>query len=474
MSEKWDAILAELERRHAAAGAMGGEEKLAKREAAGKGNARARMAALFDEGIYREIGALTGGEAIPADALVAGFGMVDGRPVLAGAEDASVMGGSIGDAGSDKRYRLTQLAMQERVPLVFMLDGAGHRLTNEHSGRRPNDLQGLAELSGHVPMVTLVLGPSAGHGALTAPLSDYVVMSENGSMFVAGPPIVKAAIGQDVTKEELGGPPVHLATGVAHEVAADDAGAIALAKHYLSYFTAPLVDAQDGDRRLESILDLIDPDPRKPFDAHDLLDELVDADSLFEVRPRYGRAMISALARMEGRAVAIVANNPAVSAGAIDADAARKATEFLRIAEAFGLATLFLTDTPGVLPGTAAEKAGALRAAAEMFRAQHALTGPKIHVTLRKAFGFGSSVMAMNPFDNQTFSIALPAATLGAMPASAGADAAKLSEAERAKAMADQAGGAYAIAEKMGFDAVIDPRDLRNAILSALRLTGGR
>ncbi len=139
-----------------------------------------------------------------------------------------MLGGSIGTGASDKRYRLAQLALQERVPLVFMLEGAGHRLTNRPSGRKPNDLQALAELSGAVPMVCLVLGPSAGHGALTAPLSDFVVMTPDSQLFSAGPPLVKDAIGEDVTKEELGGPQVHVeVSGVAHNLAADDADAIA-------------------------------------------------------------------------------------------------------------------------------------------------------------------------------------------------------------------------------------------------------
>ena len=143
---------------------------------------------------------------IPGDALVAGSGRINGRPALAGAEDVTVLGGSIGSGASDKRYRLCQLALQERVPLVMMLEGAGHRVTDSAAGRRPGDLMGLAELSGIVPIVCLVMGASAGHGALTAPLSDFAVMTESASIFAAGPPLVKSATGEDVTKEVLGGP----------------------------------------------------------------------------------------------------------------------------------------------------------------------------------------------------------------------------------------------------------------------------
>jgi acetyl-CoA carboxylase carboxyltransferase component len=332
-SVKWDDILAELERKRTFARAMGGTEKLEKQRVAGKLDARQRAAALFDEGSFVELGGLAGnlsehGPApAPSDALVAGFGRVEGRPVLAGIEDFTVLGGSIGDAAASKRHRLAQLARQERVPLVFMLEGAGHRLTNEHATPSPNDLQALAELSGLVPMVCLVMGASAGHGALTAPLSDFVVMTEAAAMFVAGPPIVKAAIGESVSKEELGGPRVHVdVSGVAHNLVPDDARAIALARRYLGYFPpnawqAPPASRDKGGggdtlpRRLDAILDLIDPDPRIAFDIRPVLALLVDRDSLLEVQPSYGGSLVTALARLGGRSVAIVASNSAVGGG---------------------------------------------------------------------------------------------------------------------------------------------------------------
>lgn len=483
----WNDILAELERKREFARSMGGEARLEKHRAAGKLDARARVAALFDDGVFTEIGALAGnlseaGEyPAPADGLIAGFGLVNGRPVLAAAEDFTVMGGSIGDAAAAKRFRITQLALQERVPLVFMLEGAGHRLTNHHSTPSPNDLQGLAQLSGLVPMVCLVMGSSAGHGALTAPLSDFVVMTPAAALFVAGPPIVKAAIGEVVSKEQLGGPDVHLVSGVAHNAAANDADAVALARRYLSYFPdnawaiAPVAEGGDtGPRRLEGILDLISPDPRVPFDGRVLVAMVADEGSVLEVQPKYGGALITALARLGGVSVAVVANNPAVGAGAVDAAAAQKAARFMQVADAFHLPVVFLTDNPGVMPGSAAERAAALRHAAHMFAVQHRLRVPKLHVTLRKAFGFGSSIMGMNPFDNQTLSLAFPAISLGAMPADAGASAAKLDDEARREAIARQTGSAWGLGHKMAFDDIIDPRELRNALLEGLNLMRNR
>ena len=483
----WTGILAELERKRDFARSMGGADRLARHRDAGKLDARQRMALLFDDGWYAEIGALagnlseTGDYPAPADGLIAGFGMVEGRLVLAAAEDFTVLGGSIGDAAASKRYRIAQLALQERLPLVFMLEGAGHRLTNEHSTPAPNDLQGLAELSGLVPMVCLVMGASAGHGALTAPLSDFVVMTPQASLFVAGPPIVKAAIGETISKEDLGGPAVHLASGVAHNLAGDDAEAIAMARRYLSYLPgnawsrAPHIAGDDtGPRRVDAILDLVSPDPRRPFDARVLLDMVADAGSVFEIQPAFGGALVTAFARLGGTSVAIVANNPAVAAGAVDAAAAQKAAHFLAVADAFHLPVVFLTDNPGVMPGSASERAGALRLAARFFAVQHRLRVPKLHVTLRKAFGFGSSIMGMNPFDGQTLSLAFPAISLGAMPADAGASAAKLDDEARREAVARQTGGAWNLAGKMAYDDVIDPRDLRNALLDGLMMMRNR
>src|SRR5580692_12526800 len=219
---------------------MGGEARLVRQQERGRLNARERIVALFDPGSFSEIGQLVGtteDPPIPGDALVAGSGLINGRPALAGAEDVTVLGGSIGSGASDKRYRLCQLARQERVPLVMMLEGAGHRVTETAAGRRPGDLMGLVELSGVVPMVSLVLGASAGHGALTAPLSDFVAMTEPASIFAAGPPLVESATGEVVTKEALGGPQVAVdAGGVVQNVVANDVGAIDLARRYLSYF----------------------------------------------------------------------------------------------------------------------------------------------------------------------------------------------------------------------------------------------
>ena len=487
----WKPLLDDLDERRDAAETMGGAERLERQRAGGRLDARARVAELLDPDSFVELGALVGSvqrgatPPAPADGLVAGHGTIDGRPVLVGAEDFTVMGGSIGLGNAAKRHRLAQLAEQERVPLVMLLDGAGERAQNafERRGRGPNDLQALAALSGVVPTVAVVMGPSAGHGALTAPLMDFVVMVEGAAVFSAGPPLVKAATGEDVTKEELGGAAVHTAvSGVAHNAATDDATALALVRRYLSYFPSnawqrpprPEDAADTGRRSLDEILDLVPVEPRKGYDVRPVIELACDRGSVLELQPAFGRAVVTALAHLGGQPVAVVANQPAVKAGSIDADSADKAARFLELADAFHLPVVFLADNPGVMAGTAAERSGILRHAARMFAAQARVRSPKLHVTLRKAYGFGSSLMAMNPFDGQSVTLAFPGARLGAMPAESGADAAGLVGDSRDLLEHSELGGAYSAADTMSYDAVIDPRELRNALLDALRLAAVR
>lgn len=484
----WNDLLADLKRRTDDATAMGGPERLARQAAKSRLNARERVARLCDEGTFKEVGALgggsnpAGGEPIPADALVGGVARVDGRPVVVIAEDFTVKGGSIGHVNAAKRLRLTMLAQQERIPLLLLLDGAGERASNafERYPFAPNDLQIVADLQGQVPVVTLVLGVSAGHGALTGAFADLIIMTENASLFAAGPPIVQTALGIEVTPEELGSGRLHTAeSGVAHNLAANEVEALGMARRFLSYLPQragdppPMAPAGSGtqERRLDDILDTIPTNHLRAYDMHSVLEQVVDGGSLLEVQPLYGKSIITAFARIGGESVLIVANQPAVEAGTITIDAAEKATHFLRVAGSFGLPVVFLADTPGVMPGPEAERVGTLRAVAGMYLAQRAIRAPKLHVTLRKAFGFGSSLMAMNPFDRQTVTLAFTGISLGGLPALGGAAAANASDEERDR-MSDRQSGAWAAADNLGYDRVIDPRDLRNELIHALQMRG--
>ncbi len=481
--EEWKPWLEELHRRRTDGAAMGGAERVEKyMHSRGKLDVRQRLDRLFDRGTFREIGPLVGTlEDIPCDGFVCGYGRVDGRTVLAGAEDFTVLGGSIGAGNTAKRYRVAELAAQEGLPLVTMLEGAGHRLTDTGGTRSPGDLQAYADLNGQVPMVCLVMGASAGHGALAAPLSDFVIMTSYASMFTGGPPLVKAATGEDVTKEELGGADVCTRiAGSAHNEAPDDEAAIDMARLYLSYFPSragrpsPRRGGDTKPRRVEELLDVVPANDRRPYEMHDVIDLIVDDGSFFEVQPAYGSAIIVGLACFGGRPSAIVANNPAHLAGSVDAAAAIKATDFLEVIGNYDHPVVFLADNPGVMAGTRAEREGILKWGGKMYKAERRLTNPKIEITMRKAFGFGSVVMAQNPFDNQTQSFSLPSVNMAAMPAEPGGRSAKLDPETQAQVEREQRSGPYRLANRLGSDDVIDPRDMRNAILDSLTLTESR
>jgi len=488
MAHDWSDVLADLEARTRAARAMGGAERIGRQAGRGRLNARERIGRLCDTGTFAEVGLLVGsahpggGAAVPADALVGGTALVDGRPVVVLAEDFTVQGGSIGHGTHAKRVRLAQLATRERLPLLLLLDGAGERATNalERYAYAPNDLQVIADLVGQVPVVTLVLGVSAGHGALSGVFADLIIMAEGSSMFTAGPPLVEAALGLQVEPDALGGAVMHTAeSGVAHNLATSEDEAFAMARRFLSFL--PTNDAEPtphatvdvAARSLDDILDVIPRNVRRSYDMGEVLTRLADGGAYFEVQPSYGTSLVTAFAHLGGQAVLIVANQPRVMGGAITREAAEKASHFLGVAGAFGLPVVFLADNPGVMVGPDAERAGTLRAAARMYQMQRALPGPKLHVTIRKAFGFGSSLMAMNPFDHQTVTLAFPGISLGGVPAFGGARAAGASP-EDASSLAQSQDGAWVPADNGSYDRVIDPRDLRTELIRALGTTAHR
>ena len=471
----WDETLEDLDRRRQHALGMGGPARLDKHHAKGKLDARARVARLLDPGTFREIGTLVGGD-IAADGLVVGSGSINGSPVMLGAEDFTTMAGSIGPGGNSKRYRIAEMALRDKIPLVMLLEGAGFRPTGGHYGRTPTDLLAQAQCSGKVPTVAAVLGPSAGHGALVAPVCDFRIMSRQGAIFTAGPPVVKEATGEDISKEDLGGPDVALPSGVIHNVAEDDEAVLSDIRRYLSYFPpsawsypSPLPPDEDSEpRQTPELLDIVSRDNRRVYDIRAVLDVIFDRPDWFEVQPKLGTAIICALAHLGGHPVAVVANQPQVLAGSIDAAAADKAAHFITVADSFHLPIVFLADNPGMLPGSRSERSGVLRAGARMFAAQTAATTLKLHLTLRKAYGFGSMVMSLLGFDQQVATFAYPGATMGAMSAAALSSATHAGEDLSAKLRNAELQASYRSAERMGFDELIDPRETRDALLASL------
>mgnify|MGYP000713500792 FL=1 len=471
----WQETLGELARRRAHSRAMGGDERLAKHHGKGKLDARGRIGHLLDKGSFREFGGLVGGD-IAADGIVAGAGLIDGRPVMVGAEDFTTLAGSIGPGGNAKRYRLAELALSDRIPLVMLLEGAGFRPSGEHYGRTPTDLLAQARCSGQVPTVSGLFGPSAGHGALVAPVCDWTIMTGQGAIFTAGPPVVKESTGEDISKEDLGGPDVALSSGVIHNLGSDDAAVLDDIRRYLSYFPSSAwsypasrgADETTGPRPTPELLEIVPRGNRRVYDMRAVLDAVLDRPDWFEVQPKFGPAIICALAHLGGHPVAVVANQPRVLAGSIDADAADKAAHFITVADSFHLPIVFLADNPGMLPGSRSEKSGVLRSGARMFAAQTTATTIKLHVTLRKAYGFGSMVMSLLGFDNQSATYAFPGATMGAMSAAALSRASHAAEDVETRLRQAEVDASFRSAGHLGFDDLIHPEETRDALLDGL------
>ncbi len=484
-SSDWRPWLDRLEDERRASLEMGGSERLERHRAKGKLDVRQRVDRLFDRGTFREIGGLVGNKSdTPADGFVCGHGLIDGRLAFVGAEDFTVKAGSVGTGGSYKRHRIAELAVQEGAPIVWMKEGAGARLGKRSStpARVPNDLEPMADCKGEVPVVCLVLGVSAGHGALSAPMADFVVMTKQAALFTGGPALVRAATGEEVTAEELGGWQVCAEeAGTVHNVAEDDEEAIRLARAYLSYFPAnrdapvPRWDGPDsGPRATPELLGVIPSNARTPYDVRDVIRAIVDDNDYFEVQPLYGQAISTGWAVLGGTVVGIVANNPSRRAGALDAAAAIKATDLIETANTFGQPVIFLLDNPGVLAGTRAERDGVLKWGGRMYLAGRRLRTPKISVLMRKGFGFGLVTMAHMPHDRQTLVLALPSANIASMPAQSGGLTANLDDETRQKMERAQRGGPYGLADRLGVDDVVGPGELRNRLIDGLAMAANR
>lgn len=361
---------------------------------------RGRLEALFDPGSFEflrsEVETRGGRRSRPGDGLVAGAGTVDGRAVFAFAQDASFAGGSLGAAQADSIVRLMRMAGAANAPIVAFVESAGARIDEgipalAGYGRIFRE---QVQLSGWVPQIAVVCGSSAGGGAYSPALCDFVVMTPEARLFLTGPGVVREVMGEDVSAEELGGPGVHGRNGVCHLVAEGDAHAVELARELLG-FVAPPAGPPPRPRR-EPAVDpaaAVPAEARKVYDVRGVIAALADGGETLELAPRWARNMVTALGRIDGRPVGFVANQPRVLGGVIDADAAQKAARFVRTCNVFGLPLVVLVDTPGFLPGTRQERAGVIRHGSKLLYAFSEATVPRFTVVLRKAYGGGYITM---------------------------------------------------------------------------------
>jgi propionyl-CoA carboxylase beta chain len=519
---RFDAIL-DLDRRNALAEEGGGAERRERQHREGKLSARERVLLLLDEDSFEETDKLVihrctdfGMDAddkrIPGDGFITGYGRVDGRVVFVFAQDFTVFGGSLSETNAAKIVKIMDTAMRVGAPIIGLNDSGGARIQEGVVS-----LAGYADIflrntlaSGVVPQISAILGPCAGGAVYSPAITDFTLMVDKTSyMFVTGPDVIKTVTHEEVTKEELGGATTHNeVSGVAHFMAHDDDDCLALIRELLSFLPSNNVDdpprraCSDPTDRADAELDTIVPlDPSQPYDIKQVIEHVVDDGYFFEVHEHFARNIVVGFARMNGRPVGIVANQPAFLAGVLDNHASVKAARFVRFCDCFNIPLITLEDVPGFLPGVQQEHGGIIRNGAKLLYAFAEATVPKITLITRKAYGGAYCVMsskhirtdvnlcwptaeiavmgaegAVNIVYGRELSATLAEAETAEGPLSSDRSAAILAEARKHKVeeFRRQFANPYFAAERGYVDAVIRPRETRRRMISALEMLDGK
>ena len=479
----------------------GGPEKYRERlPDQGKIPARDRVARLVDPESFAEEALLANWdqEGLGADGVVTGMALVGGRRVALMANDPTVKAGSWGPKTVEKILRIQEQALRHDVPMIYLVDSAGARITDQvqmFPGRRGAGriFYNEVRLSGRVPQVCVLFGPSAAGGAYIPAFCDVVIMREgNASMYLGSPRMAEMVIGERVTLEEMGGAKMHTSvSGCGHFLVGSDEEGIDLARRYLSYFPSnwmedPPPAPPAGPASEERIADIVPADQNKPFDIKRLIDALVDADSWLEVQPKWAPELVTGYARLEGRVVGIVANQPKAKGGVLFVDSADKAARFIWTCNAFNVPLLFLADVPGFMIGSKVEREGIIRAGAKMISAVSEATVPKVSVVVRKCYGAGLYAMAGPAFEPDCC-LALPTAQIAVMGPEAAINAVFYNQIqaiedpeERERFVRDKREEYSAdidilhLASELVVDAVIEPDSLRSELARRLALYEGK
>jgi propionyl-CoA carboxylase beta chain len=476
----------------------GGEERLAKQHQQGKLTARERMTRLFDAGTFEEVDKLVTHRCqdfgmdqhiVPGDGVVSGHGRIHGRVVYAFAQDFTVFGGSLSETNAAKICKIMDMATRNGSPVVGLNDSGGARIQEGVVS-----LGGYSDIflrntlaSGVVPQISAIMGPCAGGAVYSPAITDFIVMVKQTSyMFVTGPDVIKTVTHEDVTKEDLGGAMTHNEkSGVAHFAVDDDAECIALIRELLSFMPGnnlddpPRKSTEDpGDREDESLDVLVPASPNQPYDMLDLIHTIADEGYFLEVHQHYARNLVVGFARLGGRPVGIVANQPAHLAGTLDINASVKGARFVRFCDAFNIPLITFEDVPGFLPGTVQEYGGIIRHGAKLLYAFAEATVPKITVITRKAYGGAYCVMASKHIRTD-FNYAWPSAEIAVMGAEGAVNILYKREIEKAADPAamraqkiaefrERFASPYVAAERGYVDEVILPRATRAKLVQAL------
>lgn len=479
----------------------GGQAKIDKQHAKGSLTARERILLLLDEGSFRELEALVVQQNDPqvestlGDGVVTGYGKVDGRPVYVYAQDFTVQGGALGEMHSRKICRVMDLAAKNGAPIVGMIDSGGARIQEgvKSLGGYAEIFRRNAQYSGVVPQISLIMGPCAGGAAYSPALTDLIIMVQKQSyMFLTGPQVIKTVTGEDVDFESLGGADVHLGiSGTAHLVSPSEREALALCRQVLAYLPANNVDTApelaSGDspaRRAEALNTLVPINPNEPYSLHSAITQIVDSGSFLEIQAGFAPNAIVGLARLDGRPVGIISQEPSSMAGVMDIDSADKISRMVRFCDAFNLPIVTFVDSPGFLPGVDQEHRGVIRHGAKVLFAYSEASVPKVSVVTRKAYG-GAYVVMSSKYLGTDITYAWPSAEIAVMGAEGAsnilhrkqiaeaqdpaAERKRLEEEYRQKYL-----NPYAAARAGYIDEVIEPAQTRQKLIEALALLANK
>ena len=489
-------ILEKLEERRSQARLGGGERRIEAQHKRGKLTARERIELLLDHGSFEEFDMFVqhrctdfgmGEQKVPGDGVVTGWGTVNGRTVFVFSKDFTVFGGSLSEAHAQKITKVQDLALKMRAPIIGLFDAGGARIQEGVAA-----LGGYGEVfrrnvlaSGVIPQISVIMGPCAGGDVYSPAMTDFIFMVRDTSyMFVTGPEVVKTVTNETVTSEELGGAKVHTTkSSVADGAFDNDVETLLQMRRLIDFLPANNTDGApewpsfDDPARGEPSLDTIIPDnPNKPYDMKELILKVVDEGDIFEIQENYAKNIVTCLARIEGRTVGVVANQPMVLAGVLDADASRKAARFVRFCDAFSIPILTFVDVPGFLPGTAQEYGGLIKHGAKLLFAYSEATVPLVTVITRKAFGGAYDVMASKHIGGDV-NYAWPTAQIAVMGAKGAVeiifrgdigDADKI--AARTKEYEDRFMSPFVAAERGYVDEVIMPHSTRRRVARAFAM----